>query len=160
MWRDDRELFRWCEEQETWTRIIKTQDQTKNSDTTYATDTDLQFRVDANRIYTIRLKIWFDTDATPDFKFQFTGPGSPTLLIAKGHYWIPGASADSDFFHTAFSTSVAVTGASSADGFIEADVLLQNGANMGVFALQWAQNTSDAGDTIVRGGSYIEYFVL
>jgi len=155
-----RDISRWCFEQETWSRIVKTEDQTKNSETTYAADTDLQFRVEANRVYNIRLSAFFDTDATPDFKFQFTGPASPTLFLARGHYVVPGATADTDFLHTAFSTSVAVTGASSADGYVEAVILLQNGANRGVFAFEWAQNTSNAGDTTVRGGSYLEYFIL
>ncbi|QDP53235.1 MAG: hypothetical protein GOVbin7744_38 [Prokaryotic dsDNA virus sp.] len=152
------DFLRWARSQTVFEQLRKGTTESKTSDTTYATDSDLALLVKANTKLTGRLVAWFDTAATPDFKFQFTAPGSPTLLRIVGRYVVPGATSSTEFLHTS-GTSVAVTGSGSTGGYLEADILLHNGANAGVFGLQWAQNTSNASATKVLAGSYFEYFV-
>lgn len=141
-----------------WTTVLKQADETQNSSTTFADDAELTLPVLASETYLIQFDIFFDTAATPDFKFQFTGPSSPTEVTVRGKYAAPDAAADTDFVDTAFSTSHAVTGAAgTTGGHVFGSLLLVNGTNAGSVTLQWAQNTSDAADTTVLAGSLLNY---
>lgn len=140
-----------------WESINKTTDESTASDTTFSSDSQLQFTMLANSTYHVRGRVLFSTVAAADFKWQLTGPSSPTLVrIARRAIGGGDAAFSAVGVDTAFSTSVAVLGG-GAEGFVEFDAAIQNGANAGTFAFQWAQNTSDAGNTTVRAGSYLEF---
>jgi hypothetical protein len=109
--------------------------------------------------------IFFSTSATPDFKFQFTGPTSPTDITVRGAYYIAegasGTGTRTEFVDIAFSVSHSVAGANTGDdGYVEFHMRLENGTNAGEIALQWAQDTSDAATTSVLAGSYIEVITV
>jgi hypothetical protein len=114
----------------------------------------------ANTNYTIRIVVFFDTAATPDFKYALTGPAAPTYVRVRRHHVVPGSTANVDGMDTAATASTSVTGAAATGGFVEMIIAWQNGANAGTFAFQWAQNTSNASATTVRAGSYLEYMTL
>jgi hypothetical protein len=61
---------------------------------------------------------------------------------------------------TALPGSTSLTGTGTTGGFVQFMSILHNGANAGYFRLQWAQNTSDAGNTTVLSGSYIDYVTI
>ena len=68
---------------------------------------------------------------------------------------------DTDFVDTAFSQSRSVIGTGgTTGGHVNGTILLQNGSNGGVVHFQWAQNTSDAADTTVLAGSYMESILV
>lgn len=143
----------------TWTAVIKTADQAKQSNSNLAEDSLLKFTTTANTNYHIRLRVLFSTAATPDFKYRLTHGGTTTRvrrLITRA-----GGDATSTNFptlaiSTAFDSSdVALTG--TAEGFVYEDVILQVGASGGELAFQWAQNTSNGTATTVLEGSYLEY---
>lgn len=154
--RDDRDWLRWCAEQRIWQVFIKPSDQTKTTDITYAADEYLAFIVKANRDYSVRGLVWFDAAATPDFKFRITGPTTGSRVRIRGKFANASAAADTDFVDVAFATSHPVTGTGTNGGYVSFELLLQNGTDDGTVAFEWAQNTSDAGDTTVRSGSYLE----
>lgn len=159
--RDDRQWFEWCNSQRTWTLLPKILTQTKQSDTTYADDDELVIPVKPSEVILLRCEVFFDTGATPDFKFQITGPTSPTEVVIRGSYTAVGTTNATDFVDTSLPTSHAVTGTGgTTGGHARFSMLLQNGANTGNIALQWAQNTSDASDTSVLVGSFFEYLRL
>lgn len=137
--------------------IKKPTNTTKNADTTYTADPHLQFSMAANTTYSIRAVVNFYASVVPDFKIQITGPASPTVYYAKHRRTAATLTTDTVGVDTAYSTSIAITSTGSGYGIIEYTILVQNGANAGTFAVEWAQNTSDASDTIVLAGSYIEY---
>lgn len=140
-----------------WESINKTTDESTASDTTFSSDSQLQFTMLANSTYHVRGRVLFSTVAAADFKWQLTGPSSPTLVrIARRAIGGGDAAFSAVGVDTDFSTSVAVLGGGE-EGFVEFDAAIQNGANAGTFAFQWAQNTSDAGNTTVRAGSYLEF---
>lgn len=142
-----------------WRLFVKSLNETRNSTDTLADDAELSIPVEANETYSFRAEIWFDTSATPDFKFAVTGPSSPTEITIRGHFVAVGGTNDTDFVDTSFGVSHSVTGTGgTTGGHVKLKGLLQNGANAGAITLQWAQNTSDAADTTVLGGSYIERF--
>lgn len=140
------------------TRVGKTSDQSKTSDTTLANDSALTLAMAANTKYEIRLVVFFDTGATPDFKYALVGPTSPTLTRFYRMRCVAGSAPSTLALNTALP-SESLTGTGTTGGYIEMVILWQNGANAGTFAFQWAQNTSDVGATTVLGGSYLEYRV-
>jgi len=144
-----------------WTTLEKTADQTKTATTTLGADTILQFPMTANTKYTIRMEVWFDTTAAGDFKWRHAGPTSPTLVRLRRQWIIPGGTAFAGIaVDTAFSAAdLTLTGTGTNGGFIMLSGVVHTGANAGTFSFQWAQNSSDAGNTIVRAGSYIDYAV-
>jgi hypothetical protein len=143
-----------------WTMIKKTADQSIASNNTLASDNTLSFAMAAGTNYTIRIKIFFDTGATEDFKYALTGPAAPTYVRVRRHHVVPGSVVDTNGMDTAATASTSVAGTGTTGGFLEMDIVWQNGVNAATFALQWAQNTSGATTTTVRAGSYMEYMTV
>jgi hypothetical protein len=145
-----------------WTTVKKTSDQSKTSNTTLANDTELTFALAANTKYAVRGRIIFETGATGDFKWRHSGPASPTLVRIVRKAIVPAAAALSGVaIDSAFSAAdITIIGTSAGAGYIEFDGIVQNGANAGTFAFQWAQNTTDVTATIVRAGSYLQWTTL
>src|SRR5574341_2134873 len=146
----------------TWRLKKKTANQTKNSDTTLADDSELTLSLSASTKYHIRLRFFYDAaNATMDFKFATAFSGTVTgTVYSKRKQAAPTASGGTDNETTAAATgqfgSTAMTSTSAGLGYVEIEQIIQvNGA--GTWSFQWAQNTSDAGNLIGLGGSYIEY---
>jgi hypothetical protein len=118
----------------------------------------------ANTKYVIRIEVWFDTTAAGDFKYGFNGPAIGAGLIRMHRRAIiAGAAAFTvSAVATAYdpTTGIALAGTGTNGGYIGLSGIVQNGATAGTFDFRWAQNASDAGNTIVRAGSYLEYAVV
>lgn len=142
-------------------KIEKTTDETKTSDNTTADDTVLKFSVAANTKYRFVLQVFYYSGATPDFKYQFTGPASPTVIGYRRETTAHGASTVTNSLLSAYiSTDASITVGTSGIGQIRLWGILHNGANAGTVAFAWAQNTSDASNTTVYAGSFIEYSIV
>jgi hypothetical protein len=137
-----------------WTLVSKPTIQTKTANTTLANDTDLTFSVTSGTKYRVRGTVYFDTTAAGDFKYAIAGPAASLIRVHKRHQAAAGV-AYVTATDTAFATSTAVAGTGTAGGQVFFDVLFVATAS-GTFAFQWAQNTSDAGNTSVNAGSYLE----
>ena len=146
------------------TIILKSADQTKASDTTLANDTHLQFTMLANRTYRIKIKVFFDCgDAlgADGFKYALTGPSSPTLVRVEKSDQAPGALTPTNYINdTSYTASTSVVSGAQNGGTLTMEIDVQNGANGGTFAFQWAQNMSDTDATTVRKGSSLTYKIL
>ncbi len=141
-----------------WQRVTKTADQTKNSTTALAADTALVVPMLANSDYIIRGKILFDTVAAADFKWRHVGPAAPTRVRVHRNHIIPGTTAYVPAVDVAYSAGdITVVGTGTTGGCVAIEAWIRNGGNAGNFEFHWAQNTSDAGDTKVLLGSYLEY---
>lgn len=143
-----------------WTTVTKSSDETRTTNTTVTADSTLTFPVLANTKYRFRVLAFFTSPSTPDFKFSVLGPSSPTVFLCR--YQRGGLSSfDSDHAcRTSYPSAITVPSASDQSGYIEIDGVLHNGSNAGTIDFGWAQDTSDAGSTIVRAGSHIEYKVV
>lgn len=138
--------------------VVKTTVTTRNSTATLAADPDLKVAMLANKTYMIRGRIWGVTNATPDFKYRWVGPASPTRFRGIVTHTGAGTSAPTNGLIAAYSASDQVfLGAGQFIFTIEFSFRLTNGATPGDFAFHWAQNTSDAADTQIDAGSQIEY---
>lgn len=142
-----------------WTTVKKTSTTTRTSTSTLAPDPDLKVTMLANTTYHIRGVIYGSTNATPDFKYRFTGPASPTSVrIDRIHRMITGTP-PSNGMSAAYDSSDLVFNATWNQAFMfEFWIQIVNGANAGDFNFEWAQNTSDVANTNVTS-SFIDYMV-
>ena len=142
-------------------RANKLADTTIASDATLTSDADLQAPIAAHALVLIRAKTYFTTSAAADFKYRITGPASPTRVRIKRQAVAPGDTALSEVaVDTAYSGSDISVPGGAGSGVIEIEAVIANGATAGNFGISWAQNTSDASDTTVEAGSYIEVIKL
>lgn len=131
--------------------VRKTLDESISATTTFQDDNELFATVEANSVYRVHLHLQTSSGTTPDFKYQFTKPASATTPSWNALYFTTAAALTASISGDALST-----GGFGADLPIEAWGVLITSSTAGTFRLQWAQNTSDAGSTIVRAGSSLE----
>jgi hypothetical protein len=142
-----------------WLTLSKAADETRTGTTTLTDDAILKFNMLASTNYRIRGKVFFDTTANGDFKYAMNAPSAPTLIRGVRTSCIAGGTPAELVVDVAAVGSTSLAGAGTTGGYVAFDFLHQNGVNAGLWSFQWAQDTSDAGNTIVRAGSYLEYAV-
>lgn len=144
-----------------WTTLIRTTDDSIASNSTLADDDTLQFSMAANTTYAIRFTLYF-TSVNGGVKVGITGPASPTLVLADTRDTVIISSLNrfvqSAFPVTAYGQMCSSTVA-NIGGPLTFEVLVQNGANAGTFAVQKAQGGGSANATVFRAGSYLKYMV-
>jgi len=114
----------------------------------------LQFSVEASTNYAATCHVmWQGSASTTGPKFQWTGPASPTAVVAYAHSPVT-TSTYLDAPATAFSTSMPDTGTiTTATNFVSDLTLgLVNGVNAGTVTLQAAAN--GAGTLTIQPGSF------
>lgn len=142
------------------TTSISSADFVKTGDTTFATVTDLSQAVLANTTYLIACDgLVNEAGTTANVKFQFLGPTAPTTVNVYGNV-AQSSTAAVYSSSTAFSTSMAFTSLSAGNRQFRWLGVLVNGANAGTFAVQMAQNTSDAGATTILKGARLTLTVV
>jgi len=139
--------------------IIKSATTTRTATTVLADDPHLTFPVLANAKYRFWFSVFFDTSAAGDFKIALAGPASPAAVRFFRYTVAAGATSLSNI---GVSTSLggaglAVAGTGTTGGYATGYGILSNGANAGNVTVQWAQNTSDVGNTSVLEGSMLYY---
>lgn len=136
------------------TLIGKASDETRNSTTTFADDGALvSDTLEANTAYKVEVFLPVNSGTTPDFKMALDRSGlSDAELYWQQFITLGGGSAAAA--HT-FGTSVTTTTATGNDQLWGAAGILVTGSNTGTLKVQWAQNTSDAGNTTVKAGAVL-----
>jgi len=130
--------------------IVKSVDETKNNDNILADDLELSVPVVASSVYFFEFILVFDSAALADLKYAFSLPGDVTNNKKLASSWQ--------------STGQALTNSTTTSQFIattpQPKIIQGTGVfttvSAGTFALQWAQNTSDAGNTIMKAGSILK----
>jgi len=140
-----------------WTLVPKTSDESRNTTTTPSNDAALTLSMAANTNYLSPGVIFFDGVAAAGFQYQFTGPSGGTKRVERHH----AGGGNTPVFQAADSsystTNAGLSSTNTNPGVVEFEAFHLVGASGGTFAFQWAQNTSNAGNTTVRAGSYFEY---
>lgn len=136
-------------------QVVKADNQTVNNDTALVDDDDLQFEMEANTTYFIRLVAAFDTDADADFKYRITGPNSPVSVRRMTANRVGGGSgiAAIAVLQDYDTADRVLAGAIDGSGQVIEDICIKNGANAGTFKFSWAQNAAHTSDTIVWAGA-------
>ena len=136
-----------------------------NEGATLRTLPDLDIAVGKYERLIARYQIFYTGTANSDFKFLLTfrdrtaSPGviTPTLLRIANRYTATDDTAEVTSVLTAEGSGTAVTGGGGTDGYVDLNVVLNNGATAGDLHFQYAQNTDHADDVIVRAGSFVEF---
>jgi hypothetical protein len=142
--------------------LKKLADQAVVNSVTLTNDDTLSFTMAANTKYRGRATIFFDTTATGDFKYDITGPASPTLVRIARVDAGAGRSPSERALDLAYVTTATNLRTGIANGgFITFEFIVHNGANAGTFVFRFAQYTArnDTG-AIVRAGSSMEYEIV
>lgn len=138
---------------------VATSDTTKNANTTLGDATGLAVALDANSTYILDGYIAYSSGATPDIKFAFSIPSGMT-----GHWTLFGqttsATASVGSIDAHYSTSfISAIAAAGSDSFSSLMTVIPHAylvtTNAGTLQLQFAQNTSNASNTIVKAGSWL-----
>lgn len=141
-----------------WNIKKKTVTENRNTNTTLTADSILQFSVTPGKTYLIRGRIFYDTPAAADFKWDLDFPGLFGILRMRRACIVPGATAYSNIAVNTGAVTVTMTSTTGTGGFIELDgFFIADPTTGGTFSFRWAQNSSNGSDTSVFEGSYLEY---
>lgn len=132
--------------------VIKGADETIISNATYQDDNELQYPVSAGVTYGWRLSTMYTSGATPDIKFQLTGPAGLTWYRGTRLGYDTGGS----FGYGVFTGGVIGAQFGGTDLPLDAWGSFVVGATAGTLKLQWAQNTLTASNTTVHTGSSLQ----
>ena len=141
--------------QEPLTKVV-TADVEVASSTTLVDVTDLTLRVGKYERINFKYNIFYNTAATPDFKYFIDTPASlTTYRVAQNGCDHAGAALASII--TAEGSAIAIT-ASGTDGCLQLTGTIENGATAVDIKFSFAQNTSDSTAATVREGSSVQYY--
>lgn len=136
------------------TLLVKSADETVNGSATLQNDDELLFAVGASETWQFEGVLFCTSGGTPNFKIAATGPsgsvGRLGVVVTSGAWSVEGDTED-------LGTGISVTSPAGNPAVVHFYGAIANGANAGNLTIQWAQNTSDASNTIVHAGSYIKY---
>lgn len=130
--------------------LVKAASETVNNSATLQNDDDLVIAVEASAIYQVAGVITFSSGTTPDFKFGWTVPSG--TIIDGVVTDLPNGAGTNEIktFSESGSTLLSATGSDVAASIL---FTIVTSSTAGSVQLQWAQNTMDASNTVLRAGS-------
>ena len=126
------------------TVVVKSADESRTSNTTFADDNELKFTVGASEIWVAHFALYFSSGAPGDAKLTFAGPSGSTGTFFDLQWNIQAFN---------FGDTDAITGLNLNLGLVFLSVQIINGSTVGTCALQWAQNSSNVTPTILKQNS-------
>jgi hypothetical protein len=135
----------------------KTADESLTSNTTLQDDNDLSVTVAANSVYEVEFGLVYEAGTTGDIKYKWVAPAGATFTHSANRLNV-GATLTGDDTVSVDAISVTVSAGGLGTGVslpIEGKGLLRVASTAGTFKLQWAQDTSSAGATIMKADSFI-----
>lgn len=136
------------------TKVVrKTADETVNNSVTLQNDDELLLAMAANEIWEFRLYLIVDSSAVADFKIGWAVPAGCTLKWAANQFdttlnnVVRMAQVESE------TQGIGSPGVTRHDLIAVVHGLAINGANAGNLQLQWAQNTAEASNTVLKANS-------
>ncbi|MDP4229252.1 MAG: hypothetical protein Q8916_02475 [Bacteroidota bacterium] len=139
----------------------KPSNENRTTNTTMTNDADLQWSVGANQVWEVRgMLIVSSGSSTPDFKFQFVGPGGTGDGLTLDHKAYSISSTGGGFSEinlmTAYSSSSGdITVKNNAKTVVEVAGVFTIGSAGGSVKLQWAQQNSNATATTLEKDTYL-----
>ena len=133
-------------------------DQTRNNNTTYLSSPDLVLPMLANGVYAFDASILYDTNSTADFKHKALLPsGAVVDRVATWTNTTSGTAVDSVVAHDALTSWDYASGGVAGGTIMCARPcgLITVGATPGTLTIQFAQNTANASNTILKRGSWV-----
>lgn len=142
-------------------RIIRkaTETQAVNNSTTLVNDSHLLVAVEANTNYAVETNVFFSSGATPDIKFAFTYPALSVFSWMGIGYLDTSITFQINMTSSAYQSASGTTQSYGGGGDFPTAQLkgfLRVGATAGNLQLQWAQNTANASNTLVKQDSWMK----
>lgn len=139
----------------TWTTVIKPSDTSRTASPGSTADPHLTTaELATGTAYLIRGRVYVSTSATPDFVFTAANDQAPADNFGFWRISEPDLDGPGRIVSPSTWTEETITGITHM--MLEFEFRLDDGEDTAwVFA--WGQGTSDAGATVVKKGSYIEY---
>lgn len=124
-----------------------------NNSTSLVNDTQLAVAVTANAVYHFEARIRYSSNSTANIKLAWTFPTGLTMDYEA----IGGTTSSATFaqFNNTQSTILALGGFAS-DLSVMLDGIVLVGGTAGNLQLQFAQNTANSSNTLIRSGSYVQ----
>jgi hypothetical protein len=143
----------------------KAADQAVTNNVTLATDTDLQFSIGANEtiVFNFELLVSNNNSATPDWKSAIKAPTGSSCSVTQSGTEPAGTAFPQASSTNCITPTTMINNTVVGDAFVPFQVFIQgsvtNGANPGIVALQFAENTAGAGTSIVvKAGSTVRAY--
>lgn len=131
------------------TVVVKTADETVNNSAVLQDDNELTVPIASSETLLVEVFVYATSSATADFRFNLTAPAGATIV---GSTW--GSRNDNLLaMYPVNSTGVQAWSGQTSPYRMVATVI--NSTTAGNVTFQWAQNTAEASDTIVKLGSAI-----
>jgi len=127
---------------------MKAVDETVNNSSVLQNDDDLLFSVLANEKYAVELHLNISTGATPDWKANWTKPAGATVTHCMAYN-------NTGTFQDWKTTDLGIVSSGSGAEAIHIWAAVIVGGTAGTIQFQWAQDTANASNTIVKAGSYM-----
>ena len=136
--------------------VIKAATATVSTNTTLQDDDELLFAIGASENWVVQFYLHVSTALAADFKAAITVPTSVTLDAHTVLMSTNGIGQDIGARTTTSGTGMSVTSSSGALFFVIVYASVKNSTTAGNVTLQWAQNSSDASNTQVLLGSFLQ----
>lgn len=135
-----------------------TSDVTKISSTTLGNITGLAVAVEANAVYAIEAFVEYNSGVTPDIKFGWTYPASATIKWAGWGVPTSGSSrvGSIDTGVTTEAVALPFTGDAGGNPSVRIVGTITTAGTAGTLQATFAQNTSDATNTVVKAGAWLK----
>ena len=139
-----------------WRIVRKATNEIRTATTTMATDSALTFATTSGDDIQFDGILYISTNSTANFKLDLHMTGGAPTTISYSIHGVTGAGAPIDEIGTAITTSFSSTQVGGTDQVLRIAGII-HAATTGTFQIRWAQNTSDASNTVVRRGSFLKY---
>lgn len=139
--------------------VVKAATETISSDNTLSDDAELVGVLAASTAYHVEGLVLFDTGTTPDIQFNWNFPSGGWTFDGEISFDTQDGSSTNEFNKWTEAAAEAQV-ADGNTGVIKIDGVLVTDATSGNAALQWAQNTSDPGNTSVLLNSHLRFTEL
>lgn len=136
--------------------VTKAATQTVNNSTTLVNDDSLFVSVEAGGVYEVTAWIVHSSQTAGDIQIGWSAPSGSTMTWGvQGPAVSATAASDSsaNFQQRSISQTASLGGGAGTAVCTDARGVLTVGSTAGLFRLRWAQNTANASDTQVLGGS-------
>lgn len=145
--------------------IFKSADETVNNSTDWQDDNEIQsIELEANTSYTIDLLLTYTSSATADFKYRlqfyddaFTGVKVTGQVIYSNISSLAVTTASYIYGSNIYFTMPATGGNGANLMSTQLRILVSTPSVPITLKLEWAQNTLEASNTVLKSGSFIEW---
>lgn len=134
--------------------VRKTADETVNNDATPNNDSELILPIAANETVMVKIIYYWVADIAGGFNASINGPAAAVNISWAGliirNTGTPIDAYNGSSYNT---TTLAIL---DTVGFAQINALIENGANAGNIYASWCQHTSNANNTTVERGSFMQ----